>query len=271
MNKFTKAMLACAVCASVVLSAQSVRADEMLVNRGLPTTNLNLAAGSSQSNVDWTWGDKGTTSDGGYTLVGDSFTNTSLSTWNISTIQMWSDTNGTLSDLALWGGIDGSPSNITSISTTAVVTPTTYPGTNYGYQAGSNGLFYTLQQIDFAVDVSLAPGQTYDFFLNGSDSDDPAYDYMPFAEASNASLSGSPQDGSNGLYLAAYLSNDNVITSVWEENSATDGSWNKSSDIDVQVFGSSVPDAGSSVLLLGLAMIGLVGFRAALKKVAAQA
>ena len=52
-------------------------------------------------------------------------------------------------------------------------------------------------QIDFAVGITLAPGQTYQYFLDGTGSSVT----VPFSHASNAALSGSPQDGADNLML----------------------------------------------------------------------
>src|SRR5512141_1493725 len=81
----------------------------MLVDRGLPTDNLNNAAGVSRSNVAWV--------SGGYTptdywLVGDSFTNTSSGIWSIDSIRLW--TVGLTSAATLWGGTDGSAIGVIS-------------------------------------------------------------------------------------------------------------------------------------------------------------
>src|ERR1035438_6604515 len=69
----------------------------LLVDRGLPTANLNNAAGGSRSNVDWL--------NPGL-LTGDTFTNTSSQTWSISTIRLWTD--GANETAILWGGVAGS-------------------------------------------------------------------------------------------------------------------------------------------------------------------
>ena len=75
-----------------------------------------------------------------------------------------------------------------------------------------------------------------------------------FLHASNAALSGSPQDGSDNLMLAGIYS-AGTVSSVETWTSAGNG-WDKASDVNVQVLG-TVPDAGSTVLLLGLALTGL--------------
>jgi hypothetical protein len=242
------------VAAVAMLSAQQLRADTMLVNRGLPVSNLNNIAGANRSNVDW-----GSTS--GVSLVGDTFTNTSSLTWSLSTIRLWTDgVLATPPTAKLWGGIDGTtPFGI--LANSGSLTPVTYSN-GAGYQA-SGGSFYQLFQVDFAVNLQLAPGQTFSFFLDGND---PSYPPYIFAEASNAALSGVPQDGADGLLLQAdvigtALGNIQSWTSDANVSSVgPNGGWDKSSDLNVQVFG-SVPDSGATLALLGLALIGLGALR----------
>jgi hypothetical protein len=117
-----------------------------------------------------------------------------------------------------------------------------------------------MHQVDFAVNITLAHGQIYDFFLDGSGSGDGTY--VPFVHASNAALSGSPQDGADNLMLYAEVLGgvlDPTSIGTW---SPTDPppAWDKASDVNVQVFG-SVPDAGSTLLFLGSALTGLALLR----------
>jgi hypothetical protein len=241
--------------ALALITAQQLSAI-MLVDRGLPTANLNNAAGVDRSNVDW-----GSTT--GISLVGDTFMNTSSNTWNISSIRLWTD--GVAENPPgqpvpiLWGGVDAGP--ISVVASSGALTSTSYLG-GQGYQA-SGGSFYQLFQIDFAVSISLAPGQTYSFFLDGFD---PSYPPYIFAEASNALLSGSLQQQADGLMLQADV-HGNVLGNVqtWTSDSnvssvSPNGGWDKSSDVNVQVFG-SVPDGGTTLVLLGGALTGLGALR----------
>ncbi len=124
------------------------------------------------------------------------------------------------------------------------------------------GPFDTITQVDFAVNISVNPGQTYDFFLDGTGGEEG----IPFAHASNAALSGSPQDGADNLFLYGYINGG-----VFMESGAIDSlnnSWDKSADLNVQIYG-EVPDSGTTVAFLGLGVLGLAGF--SLRRRAAKA
>jgi hypothetical protein len=219
----------------------------LLVDRGLPTANLNNAAGADRSNVAWAF-TQYTSSD--YWLVGDTFQNTSSQTWNINKITLW--TVGNTDTAILRGGIDG--------STIGVISDATYasPAPNDLYQ-GSSGSYITMHQIDFVVNITLAAGQTYDFFLDGSGSETGIV--VPFVHASNEAFSGSPQDGSDNWMLQAEVVNgvvDPSSVAAWTSDihvaGPFNGGWDKASDVNVQVYGTVVPEpttmiAGALLLL----------------------
>lgn len=238
------------------LGAGSACAD-LLIDRGLPTANLNNAAGANRSNVAWVFANPPGSIPSDYYLYGDSFANTSAQTYSISTIRLW--VVGAITSVNLWGGLNGG--SITSVSNTYAATPVTYSG-GASYE-GTSGGSIPITQIDFSVNITLAAGQTYDFFLDGTGG---TYT-IPFTHASNAALSGSPQDGSDNLLLYAEVNGGNVVDVGSFSSGDPDGGWDKPSDLNVQVFG-SVPDSGTTVAMLGLGLLGIAGF--SLRKRAAK-
>jgi hypothetical protein len=240
-TKETMKRIQLAILAVGVAGAMSASASLMLVDRGLPTINLNNAAGADRSNVSWAFTEY---TSANYWLVGDTFANTSSQSWSINSIRLW--TVGQTDTAILRGGIAG--------STIGVISDATYPDPSSSLYQGSSGSMIAMHQVDFAVNITLLAGQTYNFFLDGSGSE--AGIVVPFAHASNAALSGSPQDGADNLMLYANVVGGIVDpTSVAPWSSSDPGmGWDKASDVNVQVFGTPVPEpstviAGALLLL----------------------
>ncbi len=240
------ALGACAMC----VTAQRASAT-LLIDRGLPTINLNNAAGSDRSNVSWSDGG----GDGTYWLVGDDFTNTSSLTYNITDIRVWT-TGHSLTDPTLFGGLAGTDLNVVSIGSASVDFNATYADGST-YQLPNNN-YIPIQQIDFTVNIALGAGQTYDFFPNASST---YGENFIFVAASNAALSGSHQNGADNYIRDGLVSSGTISAdSIDFFNTDAPGVWDKSSDINVQVFG-TVPDAASTLSLLGLAFSSLLLLR----------
>jgi hypothetical protein len=110
-----------------------------------------------------------------------------------------------------------------------------------------------MYQLDFQVNFSLLPGQTYNFFLDGTGN---GQYVIPFAHASNKDLSGSTQQGSDDQMLRATVDSGVLNPATITSWSSKGYGWDKPSDLNVQVFG-TVPDAGGTMLLLGTALAGL--------------
>ena len=171
-----------AICAMVIAlaAAVSAHASPILVDRGLPTTNRNNAAGANRSNVAW-----GFSNDisNVYWMVGDTFTNTSSQEWAIDTIRLW--TVGNTDSAVLRGGVG---------DTVGVVSAITYGDMYTSTYQGSGSSMINMFQVDFAVNILLGAGQTFSFFLDGAGSASAGQGTsIPFVHASNAALSGSPQ------------------------------------------------------------------------------
>lgn len=231
--------------AALALTATQPAFAGLLIDRGLPTTNLNNAAGANRSNVSWAFAPD----TSGTWVVGDTFANTSAFNYSIDTIRVWTTGSYDSGSLTLLGGLNGG--SVGTISTSVVATPVQYTG-GLDYQT-TTGSMIPLTQLDFAVTgLTLAPGQVYDFFLQGTSGG--GKNQYVFTHASNAALSGSPQVGADNLMLAGVVAGGSV-TSISSWTSLGNG-WDKASDINVQVFG-TVPDAGSTVLLLGAALAGI--------------
>jgi hypothetical protein len=229
-------------------SAYSLFAIPLLIDRGLPTANLNNYAGANRANIAWT---ADVYTPNAYVLVGDSFQNTSASMWSIDTIRLWS--TSPLNTVALRGGIAGSGVYGSTAGSISAATYAVNDGNGHNtFQGASSGSYYNLWQLDFAVNATLAPGQTYDFFLDGTGNTDLGSDgkplVVPYVHASNAALSGSTQQGADGLMLSATVQNG-VLGSItsWSSQGTA---WDKASDVNVQVFG-AVPDGGTTATLLG--------------------
>ena len=234
-------------------------ASPLLFDRGLPTSNLNDAAGSLRSNVNWADGYYyDATPPSTYKAPGDDFRIGSIgSTYHLDTIRVWTVDDPPFAYTLLGGLASGLPGDISVVSTGVSVSKVTYVN-GEGYQ-GNSTTFYPIYQVDFTVDWTVAGGTPYQFFI-----DAPLHDYgtgspayaTPFLHASNAALSGSPQQGADGLFLWLTLT-DGVPGSVASWDSNLPGVfWDKSSDANVQIYGTPLP---GTLLLLGsgLAALGL--------------
>lgn len=242
------------------LAADSVK----IVDRGLPTVNLNENAGVSRANVSWAEPDL-------QYFDGDDFTVPALQSgfWRIDTIRTWfvgynannnadlrDDTflgdfyktlslyvgpvGGTLSRVALADFVAGSDS---TANPSVVATRVQYNGgvgAELDYQSGSH---WTIVQLDFNnLNLSFTGGTQVQFGVH-TDQGVAGGDFV-FSHASNAALSGAPQDQADGLLRVFQLNkhlNTATLSSTWD--SSTIG-WDKSSDINVQVFATAVHDKG---------------------------
>lgn len=250
----------------------------LVVDRGLPTTNINDVAGPNRSNVAWAIDNN--------TFTGDDFALPVTGTqWRIDSIRVWtvgdlsnndanltddtflsdafsslslyvgSTSNSTLNRVAL-GNFSGSGTDSTT-NANIVATRVQYPGpTELDYEGFGN--HFTIVQLDFNnLNLVFNAGESVQF---GLAADDPTFGFGSFNHASNAALSGSPQDGADNLFrdfsvdagglTASFLNMDNS-----DSNNGGAG-WDKASDINVQVFATPVPEpATMAVLGLGALLL----------------
>jgi hypothetical protein len=253
-----------AILAISLAAALPARADIMIVDRGLPTQNLNAAAGANQSNVAWAEPDPSL-------FDGDTFTTPSTGTWTVNTIRLWfvgynANNNANLTDdtylgnyynnLSLFVGTGGTLNRVSLASFTPGTDTTSNPdvvGTRVQYNGGvgtqlDEGAKWTIVQLDFNnLNLTFAPGTTVQFGMYTDN------DYA-YSHASNAALSGSPQDQADGLFSRFVLDSPTTAHFLETQDSSITG-WDKSTDINVQVFASPVPEptttmfAGACLLL----------------------
>jgi hypothetical protein len=255
---------------SLLLSVTTaLKADGLLYDRGLPTTNLNNAAGANRSNV--AWGFYG----GDFWASGDDFNLNRPGTLTITDLRVWIVGTGTQPLSAMWsdltlyvgGTTPGSITALSTVSTTGgdpdvLISPATYGG-GQTYQ-GSSGNFLNTFQVDFLLNWSVDGSTTHTFFVGGTPTDAnkalytvPSYPGVsPMLHASNEALSGSTQEGANNRYRYLGWTDPFAVVDTDEVNSQGYG-WDKPSDINVQIFGTPEPSAivllGTAVLAAGLA------------------
>lgn len=240
--------VALAALAVVAIPGATLAAGLLVVDRGLPTANLNNAAGANRSNVAWSFG-----SD---YLSGDDFVvGAAGELWVITNIRTWSiggapsstyEIGDRFQDVTLYGGVpsDAVPAAIatgnlavgssTNSNPDITHTKVTYAG-GADYQ-GSGGSYIQIWQNDFNhLNWVVQGGQTYVFAADGELQ--PAVTYWWFNHASNAALSGSPQQGSDDLFW--YWAKDGSDAGQWDSG-ALGGGWDKSSDINAQITAAQV-------------------------------
>ena len=248
-----KRMRGLALAAALLAGSKVASAAVLVFDRGLPNANLNNVAAANRSN--FMWADVETAPVTPF-LPGDDFTLPGVGPVNVLRIRVWSTTNAGLS---LRGGLAGSP--ITLISNTFTATPVTYANAQTYERAG--GGFLPLFQIDFTVNLALNGGDTYQYFLDGPPVPDAVLGdfHGAFLSASNAPLSGSTQQGPDGILL--FLDNGgNVLT--WNAQTGA-GTYcpgcvgaDKVSDGNVQVFAAGAALPGAAVPTMSEYALGLL-------------
>ena len=264
-------LAASALVVFAAFTATATAAPITSVDRGLPSQNLNTAADTDRSNI--AWGD-----DGEFTLngtpvpyiVGDTFvlepTSSSGAQWRIDSLSTWvvagaagSELGASFNAVSLFLGVwdelwvpkvtSGEISGNTSSNDNIRITPVQYSG-GVDYE-GKAGEFLQIFQLDFLNLGIFAPGG-YFFGVEGSSNDGNVW----FNHASNAALSGTPQDYADDFYWWFFgTPADPWIRVGGFLDSGLDccGGWDKSSDINIVVRATEVqvPEPGALALLAG--------------------
>jgi hypothetical protein len=225
---------------SGALAADSV----LVVDRGLPQSNLNNVSGAARSNVRWASGDTG--------FVGDHFTiGARGEKWIIDAIRTWAvpgdvadpDHLGDFyEDVRLYFGQSGSDVTPAASATLSSGTDeTSSPNIQIADATKSGtplyddfGKFLRVWQIDFThLNLAVDGGAAYDFGIwgMGRETGKNGKTNVWFNHASNGPLSGAREDGADGIMLMF----DGSGKAAGEFTSQGNG-WDKNSNINVQVF-----------------------------------
>lgn len=279
----------------LALSANTVSASALLFDRGLPTGNLNNAAGASRSNVGWDFQAFGW-------FAGDDFTLTGTGSYLVDQIRFWlrpstgagvsaadndastgndaiyalgdtysalafylGNTSSTSVPLLAAGNFAGAGSNATDNANISITRVLYNDGPEHDYQGSSSSYGQLFEVTISNLNLVLEGGVAYQFGADcrgpGDSGSPPGPPYgnftMCFAHASNAALSVSPQEGADNLYRAFYVDGLGGPATYDSSVDSNGNGWDKSSDINVQVFGSQVPEPGA-LALLGSGLAGLL-------------
>lgn len=296
---FRSLLIALTLAAASSTGAQAA----LLFDRGLPTHNINNpvpnnpAPDLDRSNISWGFADK---IGSGYSYpIGDDFSlGTAGQTYLVDTLRVWAvigvaDTAATIPNsfwqsFTLWGGqVEAGASGLSALH--AGLTNGSDPQISIAQVTYSNGenywaepvqLYRKIWQIDFTgLNWTVEGGKLYQFFVDGSGFTSlETWNVFPILHASNAGLSGSTQIGADGFYrllrvnqgipnyVGTWNSNNLGLPGTYQASGSPGrGGWNKSSDINVQIYGSlfpgaepaRIPEPTAALSLLGLGAVGV--------------
>jgi len=232
-----------------LLAIMVAMAASTVTDRGLPGSNLNNIAGADRSNVAWSFGNDWMTGDDFMVgSAGQTWVVTGIRTWQVGMVPGTSAEFGDRYDsVSLYGG----PANPGSVSLMYTGTLNTGSSVNSNpsishakvsyadlaqpnYQ-GSSGSQIQLWQTDFlGLTWVIQGGVKQNFAVDGTVRSTVSANF--FNHASNAALSGTPQQGADNRYLAWDKSDLSLPPFVCDSANAVDcGGWDKSSDINVVV------------------------------------
>lgn len=137
----------------------------------------------------------------------------------------------------------------------------TYPE---GAKYDNFGSLVNIWQVDFHnLNLEIAGGEEYRFGVRGVGRQIPGFNfsYPAYIHAANAALSGSPTEGADDLFLEFDATGAFVKTVDSNGNG-----WDKSSDINIEIFGEvvrteTVPEPTAGLLTLGIVGTGLLLLR----------
>ena len=236
----------------------------LVVDRGLPTANLNDGSGALRSNVAWGFGQNPEQYFSGDDFVLGSTGDPGNPSWKITKVTMWTtggaagDPNFFLGDrfenVRLFMGTNGVSevaSGMFSVGQNQTdnadinIFKTTYSD-NSNYEAFGNQI--QLWQVEFSnLSIMVNAGQEVLFGVTGAARDQNLDTW--FNHASNAALSGSTQQGTDDLFR--YFDLQDLVSGSGYYDSNGNG-WDKSSDINILVEAEAVPEPATMLLGLGL-------------------
>jgi len=222
-----------------------------LVDRGLPTTNINSAAGANRANIRWADSDPSVFHGDTFVLPAGDWTIDRIRVWAIPSVPGYPYYNlgDHFSNIALYtgyasGNLGGAcstdlvPGSSNCINSRVQITPVVYADGN-GYERPGGG-FDRVWQIDFKeLSLNVTGGQSYGFAVYGT----PKIDRLWFSAASNAAASGwsggAGDDSISALDVSSLITLGVTIDftdplAAWLGRDAA-GSV-RGSDINVQVF-----------------------------------
>lgn len=243
----------------VVLSQAAALAQSTLVcDRGLPTQYLNNAAGANRSNVAWTFGPDWITGDDcTIGAPGELYVITKVRGWNTQGAPNGLEMGDRFKSISLYLGRPGEA--LTPVATGALtlssstnsnpsITHTRVTYSNGANYQGSSGAFIQIWQNDFS-DLAFVVSGGEKLYFSGDGILQDGVPYYWFNHASNAALSGSTQQDADDFFLGWDRAD---LGTAWPWNSSCAsgypdcGGWDKSSDINVQVFASLVATSTTS-------------------------